>query len=170
MPTGPDLDDPDLAHLFDLLGALPAPREATEFWTAVQHQALGSGTALGYVFQKLTGIGRTAREPTPANITDLARYLLFFFAGDNPALWKILNGLFPDLTLHHDEAGRLWASDVSQTAWTLFVRYRAPGRDPWLDAWQADDWREWLPPRAEKDEPSSSIPLGRARPRGDGSA
>ena len=62
------------------------------------------------------------------------------------------------------------SADVSHTAWTLFVRYRAPGRDSWLDAWQADDWREWLPPRAEKDAPSSSSPLRWGKPRGEGPA
>jgi hypothetical protein len=84
-------DDPDLAHLFELLRMLPGPHDDPGFWTSVQHQVVGSNTSLGYVFEKLSAIWRTVLDPSPGNIEDLARYILFFFAGENPAMWKILN-------------------------------------------------------------------------------
>lgn len=95
---------------------LPGPQENQEFGTAVQHEAIGSDTGLGYILEKLTGIWRTVQEPTPERIEHLARYLLFFFEGENPALWQLLNTVTRDhLTMRHDEPGRWWVSDVCQT-------------------------------------------------------
>jgi hypothetical protein len=145
----PVADDPDLTHLFELLRMLPGPRENQEFWTAVQHQAVGNDTHLGYVFEKMTSIWRTFQEPSPERINHLARYLLFFFAGENPELWQILNTLFHDgLSLRNDEPGRWWASDVCETAWTLYVRYHQPADGQWALKWQYEkSWHEWMPPR-----------------------
>jgi hypothetical protein len=34
-------DDPDLAHLFELLSMLPGPTQNGEFWTAVNQRVTG---------------------------------------------------------------------------------------------------------------------------------
>jgi hypothetical protein len=138
--------DPDVRHLLELLSMLPGP-EDREFWTAVQHQALPD-TDLGYVYEKMSGIWRVIQDPSRQNIIHLARYLMFFFAGDNPELWKILNHIFHDqLSLRNDEAGRWWAADVCKTAWTLYVRYLHLGDERWKARWRYEDtWLEWMPP------------------------
>jgi hypothetical protein len=103
----PVYDDSDLTHLFELLRMLPGPRENPEFWTAVQQRSVGSSTELGYVFQKLAAIWRTLQEPTPENIGYLVRYLLFFFAGDDLVLWKLLNTVFgSELTMSRGGGGQ----------------------------------------------------------------
>jgi hypothetical protein len=144
MPTA--ADDPDLHHLFQLLRMLPGPRDHPEFWTAVQDQYLGFGsdTKPGYVFEKLSTIWRVAQDPSPENISYLARYLLVFFAGDNPDLWDLLSAVTRgEISLRHDHAGRWWASDVCETAWTLYVRYNSPPGVEWLEKWRyGRDWRE----------------------------
>ena len=142
-------DDHDLKHLFKLIRMLPGPVENREFWTAIQGQVIGQDTGLDYVYEKMTLISRVLRDPTRAHISDLSRYLLFFFGGNNPELWRILNHIFHDgLTIRHDEAGRYWAKDICETAWTLYVRYSYPTDDEWELKWQyKQDWLEWLPPR-----------------------
>jgi hypothetical protein len=144
--------DPDLNHLYELLRMLPGPREHPEFWTAVQHQYLGEDTALKYVYEKMTLIPRTAKDPTPQHISDLARYLLAFFAGDNPELWDILSGVGEGgVSPRHDTIGRWWAEDLCQTAWTLYVRYSRPAGNDWLEKWQYQkSYQDWLPPRTGK--------------------
>lgn len=138
-------DDPDLAHLFELLRMLPGPRENPKFWAAVADHTGDGGTSVGYVFEKLSLIWRAVRDPTPAHIRDLARYLLYFFAGDNPELWKILNTVTRNqLTMPRDETGRWWAEDVSRTAWTLYVRYNQAAGDQWTRKWEyRESWEEW---------------------------
>ena len=105
MPTASS--DPDLNHLFELLRMLPGPAEAPEFWTDIQHQFIK--TELGYVFEKMTSIWHVVQDPSPGNIAYLAKYLMMFFGGDNPELWKILNGIFQSqIDLRHDHPGRWW--------------------------------------------------------------
>jgi hypothetical protein len=114
---------------------LRGPRENPQFWAAVADH-VNHGTSVSYVFQKLSGIWRTVQEPTPGHVEDLARYLLFFFAGDNPELWKILNTVARDrLPMPCDETGRWWAQDVSRTAWALYVRYNQVVTDKWPLKW-----------------------------------
>jgi hypothetical protein len=139
-------EDPDLKHLLELLSMLPGP-EYHEFWTAVQHRILPD-TNLGYVYEKMTGIWRVIQDPSHGNIIHLARYLMFFFAGNSPELWKILNQIFHNqLSLRHDEAGRWWATDVSKTAWALYVRYSHPSDEQWTAKWRYEDtWHEWMRP------------------------
>jgi hypothetical protein len=74
--------------------------------------------------------------------------VLYFFAGENPVLWQLLNTVTRDrLTMRHDEPGRWWASDACRTAWTLYVRYLHTADDQWALKWQyQDSWREWLKP------------------------
>jgi hypothetical protein len=112
-----------------------------------------SDTSLGHVFQKLSGIWRTVQDPSPNNIEDLAEYLLFFFAGENPAMWKLLNAVVRgEITTRNDEPGRWWASDLCDTAWTLYVRCRRRSGDgQWALKWQWEEvWRELLPPRDQR--------------------
>jgi hypothetical protein len=141
-------DDPDLAHLFELLRMLPGPRENPEFWTAVQNQSL-RGTQLGYVFEKMSSIWRTVQKPAPDNVEHLARYLLLFFGGDKPQLWSILNIVAHNrLTISHDKVGRWWAEDVCRTAWALYVRYNQIADPHWSLKWRYEDsWLEWLKDR-----------------------
>lgn len=58
-------DDPDINHLFELLSMLPGPTENRDFWTEVQHRAVGPDTNLGYVYEKMTSIWRMVRSPSP---------------------------------------------------------------------------------------------------------
>jgi hypothetical protein len=91
-------DNPDLAHLFALLRMLPGPKDSPEFWIAVQNRSVPADGAPRYIFSKLTLIPRTAQEPLAENVSDLARYLLLFFGADDPELWEMLAGMFPDLS------------------------------------------------------------------------
>lgn len=142
-------DDPDLAHLFELLRMLPGPAENREFWTAVHPS--GDASRLSYVYEKMSVIGQVAKDPSPQNVEYLARYLLYFFAGERPRLWKTLNTVFDnDLTMTADEPGRWWAEDTCRTAWALYIRYRQrPRYDGWARQWEFPDdhnefSREWL--------------------------
>jgi len=146
----PDPDtDPDLAHLIDLLAMLPGPTEDREFWNAVQAQTWPAtpGTELEYIYEKMAAIWRVTRNRDPQTISYLAKYLLFFFSGDKPRLWKILNRVTSwDFSLRDDDAGRWWAQDVCDTAWALYVRYSHDGDDRWQEKWRyQDSWLEWLP-------------------------
>jgi hypothetical protein len=152
-----DDDDPDLQHLFDLLRMLPGPTEDREFWTEVQHHTLPD-TQLGYVYEKMTLIPRTVLDPSPGHISDLAKYLLIFFSGDCPELWDILGCIAPDFDLRHDQAGRLWANDLCETAWTLYVRYwpnwgASRPDEHWAVKWRyKSSWLEWLPPKTDGED------------------
>jgi hypothetical protein len=132
-------DDSDLAHLFELLRMLPGPADNSAFWEEVAAQ-VNHGTSVGYLFQKLVNIWRAYNEPTPGNVEYLARYLLFFFAGDNSELWKALNTVARDtVTMTGDDVGRWWAQDVTRTAWSLYVRYNQGVNDHWPLKWKALD-------------------------------
>jgi hypothetical protein len=149
--------DPDLAHLFDLLAMLPGPIENRAFWDAVQAFVLREPEPPAgyptYVYEKMANIWDVIQDPSPQRIAYLAKYLMFFFSGDHPEIWKVLNPVvipgFGEV-----DPGRRWATDVCETAWTLYVRYSA--NDQWRAKWQFhDDWREWLPDEAlGKDRPS----------------
>lgn len=87
-------EDLDLDHLFELLRMLPGPAENREFWEEVAAH-VNYGTQVSYIFQKLVSIGRAYRDRDSQHVEHLARYLLFFFAGNNPDLWKVLNTAAP---------------------------------------------------------------------------
>ena len=56
-------NDPDLAHLLDLLAMLPGPSEDREFWAAVQNHGRGQPEPvtenLKYVYEKMASIWLT---------------------------------------------------------------------------------------------------------------
>jgi hypothetical protein len=139
-------DDSDFTHLCDLLRMLPGPRESSTFWAEIAEYT-ATGTEVRYVFEKLSSIPRAVQEPTPAHIEYLARYLLFFFAGDKPALWRTLNAVTNDtVSVTNDDVGRWWAEDVCRTAWALYVRYNQTVDTQWLGKWQFHTTLdEWLP-------------------------
>jgi hypothetical protein len=68
-------------------------------------------------------------------------------------MWKLLNAVVRgEITMRNDEPGRWWASDLCDTAWTLYVRYRRRSGDgQWALKWQWEEvWRELLPPRDQR--------------------
>ena len=140
----PVTDDPELKHLFDLLRMLPSPRGNREFYSKIQSRRIGTRDENStYAIQKISTIWQVIEDPSPQNIVYLARYLMLFFAGENEQLWKNLITIFHgELSLDDDEPGRWWASDVSQTAWKLYVRYIAPHNDDWIEKWRYQD--SWL--------------------------
>ncbi len=163
-PTTTLASDPDVAHLFDLLAVLPGPTEDRKFWAAVQANALASRPALeetespgkdelDYVYEKMSNVWRVVRDQSPTAITYLAKYLLFFFSGNSPRLWRILNRVtVAEFSLNSDDGGRWWAEDVCRTAWALFVRYAKYDDDRWVDKWRyQESWLEWLPSRQAAD-------------------
>jgi hypothetical protein len=149
--------DPDLAHLLDLLAMLPGPTEDREFWAAVQNHGRGHPEPvtqnLNYVYEKMAHIWLMLQEPAPSRVSYLARYMLYFFSGDDPDLWKVLNRVTSHFfSLDDDSTDRWWAADVCRTAWALYVRYGpASADDQWKDRWRFQrDWTEWLPEREQE--------------------
>lgn len=162
MPTNPDpANDPDVTHMLDLLSILPGPAENPAFWAGVQAAAKDHELTpenlepthrnLDYVFPKMSGLTFFLRDPKPATLTYLCKYLLWFFSGDRPEVWKVLNGLAMDESRWgHDDSGRWWAEDLTRVTWVLYVRYRRDGDDRWRDKWSFDKtWLQWLPDRGE---------------------
>lgn len=85
--------------------------------------------------------------PSPAEIENLAKYLLMFFGKDTPAMHDYI-GRHTDIT-PYELAGRHWLNDLQATSWRLYVRYQpSQGR---LEAWP-DDFREWYRQQREGGE------------------
>lgn len=150
--TGGDLD---VEHLIDLLRMLPGPKENPRFWAGVGTEGRSlepTGRNLDYVFEKMTHLSRFLQDPTPRRLVHLCDYLLHFFSGERPALWKVLNDITPtESSWGHDDTGRWWAEDVTRTAWLLVVRYRDYGDETWQAMWRYEhNWLEWRPPREEQ--------------------
>lgn len=140
--------DPDVVHLLHLLSILPGS-EDLEFWNNVdaegylprpgdqEHELTPSGD--GYLLGKLgAGIGSSLLpKAADRSFVQLAQYVLFFFDGDRPALWKLLDRYSPASDFAA-EAGRRFVQELCDTAWTIAVRYdhRAgieslPDKWPW---------------------------------------
>lgn len=150
--------DPDIEHLIDLLRMLPGPKDNPKFWAGIGSEGRSiepSGKNLDYVFEKMTHLSRFLDDPTPKRLVHLCVYLLHFFSGDRPDLWKILNDVTPsESRWGHDDTGRWWAEDLTHTAWSLIVRYCDYGDESWRNRWYYErSWLEWLPPRDEKTSP-----------------
>ncbi|MET8168828.1 hypothetical protein ABZT34_32030 [Streptomyces sp. NPDC005329] len=110
-------DDPDLAHLIDLLDMLRGP-EVASLW--------GEGDySIGKKFASrlrpiLNGQGRAQ------DVDYLAVYVLKYLGKDNTHIpqeqitkWlRGVNGL--------PAAGHAWVEDATRTAWTLVTRYSLP--------------------------------------------
>ncbi|MFJ4192096.1 hypothetical protein [Kitasatospora sp. NPDC089509] len=135
--------DSDLRHLARLLAMLPG-REDAAFWATVDNGAKhivkpdDTGQSVGgpeYILSKMqTGITKLNQAKDPAAIAYFGHYLLMFFDGDQPALWKYLNDLFP---AHggHSTAGERYTRDLCDTAWRIIARYDTKGDNGLAERW-----------------------------------
>lgn len=124
MTPSPALD-PDHEHLYRLLGMLPdADRE--HFWSTL---ATSNGTSTGYISEKMghakrfmPGVDLDAGE---FRISYLCQYLIMFFGGNKPTLWRAIGGaVFASGAPEWEGLGQCFADDLTKTAWRLLVRYR----------------------------------------------
>ncbi|WP_406403048.1 hypothetical protein [Streptomyces uncialis] len=110
-------DDPDLAHLIDLIDILPPPRVA-KFWGEGDNSI---ASKLGYRLNEiLSGRGRAD------DVDYLAVYVLKYLGHGNghisqEQITEHLMGV-GDLPA----AGHAWVEDATRTAWTLVTRYSLP--------------------------------------------
>ncbi|MGW2331695.1 hypothetical protein ACWC5C_38925 [Streptomyces sp. NPDC001700] len=124
-------DDPDLAHLIDLIDMLPRP-EVTVFWGEGDYSL---GRKFGYRLRAiLSGQGRAE------DVDYLAVYVLKYLGKGNEhipqeEITKRLRGVGP-----LPAAGHAWVEDATRTAWTLVSRYSLPSwrgvRSTPGDAWR----------------------------------
>jgi hypothetical protein len=145
--------DPHVEHLLRLLAILPGSQDVA-FWNQVDaHGLLPDAEAgaedlvpsgHGYLLNKLTGYIHAALEPDVREhmLESLAAYVLMFFWGDHPGLWKTLDRIIPARSFASDGGfGRRYAQDLCDAAWTVAVRYHSGYRadaDALLAKWPAD--------------------------------
>ena len=103
--------DPDLEHLLQLLSMLPGPAEDIPFWASIRARVVGPDPEwpdrVDYAFQKMQGVWNVIQDPSPTRVMGLAEYMLVFFSGDDPELWKLLNRVTNRFfSLKYDDAGR----------------------------------------------------------------
>ncbi|MEU8548875.1 hypothetical protein AB0C81_18095 [Streptomyces roseoverticillatus] len=110
-------DDPDLAHLIDLIDMLPRP-EVSSFWGEGDHSI---GSKFAYRLKAiLSGQGRRQ------DVDYLAVYVLKYLGQGNEHIsqeqitsrLRGVDGL--------PAAGQAWLEDATRTAWTLVNRYSLP--------------------------------------------
>jgi hypothetical protein len=130
-------DDPDRHRLISLLGMLP-DREDIEFWNNVGRNGarvdpLGVEEDVkpdldGYMLGKFEiGIARLFQEPTDgAAVAYFCQYLLKYFDGDRPTLWRHINSRL-STGRFTDQAGERFTRDLCDTAWRIIVRYDGRG-------------------------------------------
>ncbi|MFF2123451.1 hypothetical protein ACFVXH_39605 [Kitasatospora sp. NPDC058184] len=135
--------DPDLRHLARLLAMLPG-RDDIAFWATVDNGAstivepghTGPGTAgPEYILSKMrSGIAKLNKAEDPAAVAYFSHYLLMFFDGDQPALWKYLNDRF---SAHggRSTAGERYTRDLCDTAWRIIARYDTLGDNDLAELW-----------------------------------
>ncbi|MEY2229483.1 hypothetical protein [Streptomyces sp. BF23-19] len=113
-------DDPDLAHLVDLIDMLPDP-EVSSFWDA-KHQ--GGSTLRSTVGHRLTQILKGRGQPS--DVDYLAVYVLKYLGRGNSYIPEA--HLTKHLTAMENlpAAGHAWVEDATRTAWTLVTRYSLP--------------------------------------------
>ncbi|MCL7496034.1 hypothetical protein M8I34_32215 [Streptomyces sp. MCA2] len=126
-------DDPDLAHLIDLIDILPHP-SVTGFWGEGSNSI---SSKLGYRIKEiLRGRGQAA------DVDYLAVYVLKYLGHGNKHITE------EQITRHLTgvgglpAAGHAWVEDATRTAWTLVTRYSLPswrrGIQPPGQAWIED--------------------------------
>ncbi|MFF8917284.1 hypothetical protein ACF08M_29230 [Streptomyces sp. NPDC015032] len=110
-------DDPDLAHLVDLIDILPHP-DVSGFWGDGDH---GIGSKIGYRLREvLNGSGRAT------DVDYLAVYVLKYLGRGNKYISE------EQITRHLTgvdglpAAGHAWVEDATHTAWILVHRYSLP--------------------------------------------
>ncbi|MEV8062337.1 hypothetical protein AB0P37_39460 [Streptomyces antimycoticus] len=110
-------DDPDLAHLIDLIDILPGP-QVSRFWGKGDDSI---GSKIGYRLREiLCGRGRAA------DVDYLAVYVLKYLGHGNSHISE------DQITRHLTgvgslpAAGHAWVEDATRTAWTLVTRYSVP--------------------------------------------
>lgn len=127
--------DPDVERLLRLLAILPGS-DNVAFWNQIDaHGLLPEAEATaeepeasrhGYLLNKMTGYIRAALEPDVRDdmLESLACYVLMFFWGDHPGLWKALDPIIPARSFASDGGfGQRYAQDLCDAAWTVAVRY-----------------------------------------------
>ncbi|MFF8960828.1 hypothetical protein [Streptomyces sp. NPDC014894] len=110
-------DDPDLAHLIDLIDILPRPY-VSSFWGEGD---LSIGSKFGHRLKKiLSGRGRAS------DVDYLAVYVLKYLGHGNEHISE------EQITKHLvgvgnlPAAGHAWVEDATRTAWSLVTRYSLP--------------------------------------------
>jgi hypothetical protein len=145
VPT-PD-NDPDLHRLISLLAMLPGPDDLT-FWNTVDRKGRPAEpggeetepTGNGYLLGKMKiGIANLLKRPV-GDISYFCEYLLMFFDGDRPLLWKHLDNHVVGSGFT-ERAGERFAHDLCDTAWTIAVRYHKSGREELADKWTTSNHR-----------------------------
>lgn len=110
-------DDPDLAHLIDLIDILPRP-DVTAFWGEGSNSI---GSKIGHRVREIVG-GRGQA----ADVDYLAVYVLKYLGRGNQHIPE------EQITRHLvgvgglPAAGHAWVEDATRTAWTLVTRYSLP--------------------------------------------
>lgn len=107
-------DDPDLAHLIELIDILPHPK-VTAFWGEGTDS---TGSKIGYRLRRiLTGHG------DPTDVDYLAVYVLKYLGHGNGHTSE--EQIAAHLTGVHGlpAAGHAWVEDATRTAWKLITRY-----------------------------------------------
>lgn len=113
-PTVTLADDPDLAHLIDLIDILPDP-DVTGFWGEGDYSI---GRKFGYRLETILG-----GQGHATDVDYLAVYVLKYLGKGNAYISE------EQITRHLTgvgglpAAGRAWVEDVTCTAWTLVTRY-----------------------------------------------
>ncbi|AJC52830.1 hypothetical protein [Streptomyces sp. 769] len=107
-------DDPDLAHLIDLIDILPRP-SVTSFWGEGDHNIVSK---IGYRFEEiLSGRGGVA------DVDCHAVYVLKYLGHGNKHIPEDHITRHPTGAHGLPAAGHAWVEDATRTAWTLATRY-----------------------------------------------
>lgn len=129
----------DVGHLLDLLELLPRQREVTEkaavsgeFASALR-EIFGDDLMAEWDNAMATWSEDVHQAPHSwIPIQRLVDYLLDIVAYPNPALWKVFDQVRPREAgtdhLPPGTIGRLWAKDLAETSWRLYVRMEAADR------------------------------------------
>lgn len=130
-------EQPDVVHLLDLLELLPRERGATEKVSGEFTNALREifGADLMAEWDNVMATRSQDVDQAPHSwipIQRLVDYLLDIVAYPNPTLWKVFDQIRPRAAgtdhLPAGTIGRLWAKDLAETTWRLYVRMEAAAR------------------------------------------
>lgn len=139
----PNVGDPDLRHLLDLVSLLPAPNDEPSFWerlTAIlDNREQPDRGMTDYVLEKIAIHVSSVQEPSNGEIDgdevcDFTKYLAIFFGAQKPELWKLLSQALTRTTDEADGLGKAWADDLMRTACVLVTRYSTEDN---LAVWEA---------------------------------
>ncbi|MCL7382587.1 hypothetical protein [Streptomyces sp. 35G-GA-8] len=110
-------DDPDLAHLVDLIDILPRP-EASRFWDEKGQGDHSIGAKIGQDLKRILG-----GQGRPRDVDYFAVHVLKYLGRGNVYISE--EKITQNLRSVHGlpAAGHAWVEDTTRTAWRLVTRY-----------------------------------------------